>query len=210
MISRIACAVVGLGMAVTVAPQAQAAPASDVPSIVSGAGATTGGPSGAVPSHWFVDRQAPTPVHPRGVPATKAMTAPEAPDAAESDITLEVRNVRYAGQVCGTERVDMVTGTGPMTLSLAQSRAIASTWSASVSIAASKVSAVVGFSVTDTATRTETGSYTVPDGKFGYLEAFPLYDLFYYDIYSRAVSDHWIGSGNARHPVGYCYNSWSK
>ncbi|MFD5922957.1 hypothetical protein ACFWIC_40755, partial [Kitasatospora sp. NPDC127035] len=72
-----------------------------------------------------------------------------------------------------------------------------------------KVSTQVGFSVTDTATRTEAGAYTVPAGKFGYLEAYPLYDLFYYDVYSRAVTDHWVGSGSAQHPVGFCYNAWS-
>ncbi|KOV35265.1 hypothetical protein ADK60_09870 [Streptomyces sp. XY431] len=61
----------------------------------------------------------------------------------------------------------------------------------------------------DTATRTEAGSYTVPDGKSGHLEAYPLYDLFYYDIYSRAVTGHWVGDGSAQHPVGFCYNSCS-
>ncbi|MFJ4672719.1 hypothetical protein [Kitasatospora purpeofusca] len=205
-----ACAVAGVGaMAMMVAPQAQAGPASDAPSLVSGAGAATRLPSGAVPGHWIVDRQAPAPTLPQGTPATKSATVPQTPGTVDSDITLEVRDVRYAGQVCGSGRVDMVTGPGPMTLTLTQSRAIASTWSASVSIAAWKVSSQVGFSVTDTATRTEAGSYVVPAGQFGYLEAYPLYDLFYYDIYSRAVTDHWVGNGSAQHPVGYCYNAWS-
>ncbi|MFE6869644.1 hypothetical protein ACFVFS_24210 [Kitasatospora sp. NPDC057692] len=210
LISRIACAVAGVGaMAVMVAPQAQAVPVPDGPSVVSAAGVATRLPAGAVPGHWTVDRQVPAPTLPQGAPATKAATIPQTPDTAAGDITLEARNVRYGGQVCGTGRVDMVTGPGPMTLTLTQSRAIASTWSASVSIPAGKVSAAVGFSVTDTATRTEAGSYTVPAGQFGYLEAYPLYDLFYYDVYSRAVTDHWVGSGNAQHPVGYCYNAWS-
>ncbi|MFI8462132.1 hypothetical protein ACIGG8_42890, partial [Kitasatospora sp. NPDC085464] len=105
--------------------------------------------------------------------------------------------------------MDIVTGWGPMTLSLTQSRAISSQWSSSVSVDAWKLSGTVGFSVTDTATNTETGSYTVPEGKFGTLEAYPLFDHFTFDVYDTRVADHYVGGGDAYHPVGYCYNHWA-
>lgn len=96
-----------------------------------------------------------------------------------------------------------------MTLSLSQSRAVASQWSASVSVAAWKVTGTVGFSVTDTATNTETGTYAVPDGKFGTLEAYPLFDHFTFEIYDTSVGGRYVGGGDAYHPVGFCYNHWA-
>ncbi|MFB7616495.1 hypothetical protein [Kitasatospora sp. NPDC056181] len=141
--------------------------------------------------------------------AARVTLPQESQSATTDDPYTQVRNARYAGQVCGTGRVDMVTGPGPMTLTLSQSRAVASTWSASVSISPWKVSSTVGFSVTDTATNTESGSYPVPAGQFGYLEAYPLYDVYNYDIYNVAVGDRYVGGGSAQHPVGYCYNAWA-
>lgn len=205
-ISRMACAAASVGaMVALAAPQAQAAPVTNsLP--VPAATATAELPAGAVPGHWIIDRKAPL----VKVPEAGKVTLPqEAQSTTTDDFYTVVRNAHYAGQVCGTGRVDMVTGPGPMALTLSQSRAVASQWSASVSVSAWKVSGTVGFSVTDTATNTESGSFTVPAGKFGYLEAYPLYDLYNFDIYNVAVGDHYIGGGSAQHPVGFCYNAWA-
>ncbi|MFI8085373.1 hypothetical protein ACIF6L_31855 [Kitasatospora sp. NPDC086009] len=197
-----ACAAAGVGALIALAaPQAQAVPVSGPVSAVAAEL-----PAGAVPGHWTIDRKAPV----VKVPDAGRVTLPqESQSTTTDDPYTQVRNARYSGQVCGLDRVDMVTGPGPMTLTLSQSRAVASTWSASVSVAAWKVSGTVGFSVTDTATNTESGAFPVPAGKFGYLEAYPLYDLYSYDIYNVAIGDRYVGGGTAQHPVGYCYNAYT-
>ncbi|MFJ9461602.1 hypothetical protein ACIRST_41845 [Kitasatospora sp. NPDC101447] len=198
-------AVVGVGALLAIAaPQAMAAPASGVgPAAASEA--TVQLPAGAVPERWTIDRKAPAPKLP-AAGAGQVSDPQGAQEAATGDWWLQPRNGKYQGQTCGTSRVDIVTGWGPMTLSLTQSRAISSQWSSSVSVDAWKVSGTVGFSVTDTATNTETGSYTVPEGKFGTLEAYPLFDHFTFDVYDTRVADHYVGGGDAYHSVGYCYN----
>ncbi|MEV7355364.1 hypothetical protein [Kitasatospora sp. NPDC091276] len=165
-------------------------------------------PAGAVPEHWTIDRKAPAVKLP--MPESGRVTASQGVQGSLADSPwLQSRNSVFQGQTCGTDRVDMVTGWGPMTLSLSQSRAVSSQWSSSVSIAAWKVSGTVGFSVTDTATNTETGSYAVPDGKFGTLEAYPLFDHFTFDVYDTSVGNRYVGGGDAFHPVGFCYNHWA-
>ncbi|MFF2078378.1 hypothetical protein ACFVXG_26930 [Kitasatospora sp. NPDC058162] len=161
-----------------------------------------------MPEHWTIDRKAPAAKLP--VPATEQAAPPQgAQESTTTNWWLVARNGKFQGQTCGTDRVDIVTGQGPMTLTLTQSRAISSQWSSSVSVDAGKVSATVGFSVTDTATNTESGQWAVPDGKFGTLEAYPLFDHFTFDVYDTSVGDRYVGGGDAYHPVGYCYNHWA-
>ncbi|MFJ3787095.1 hypothetical protein [Kitasatospora sp. NPDC090091] len=164
--------------------------------------------AGAVPEHWTIDRKAPAVTLP--APSAGQVAASQGvQEATTGNWWLQARNGTYQGQTCGTNRVDMVTGWGPMNLTLTQSRAISSQWSSSVSVDAGKVSATVGFSVTDTATNTESGQWAVPDGKFGTLEAYPLFDHFTFDVYDTSVGDRYVGGGDAYHPVGYCYNHWA-
>ncbi|MFF7993407.1 hypothetical protein ACFZDG_26875 [Kitasatospora xanthocidica] len=207
-ISRIAGAVVGVGTLLALAaPQAMAAPASGV-GPVPASETTVQLPAGAVPEHWTIDRKAPAAKLPASG-AGRVATSQGVQETTTGNWWLQARNGTYQGQTCGTNRVDIVTGWGPMTLTLTQSRAISSTWSSDVSVDAGKVSATVGFSVTDTATNTESGSYIVPDGKFGTLEAYPLFDHFTFDVYDTSVGDRYVGGGDAYHPVGYCYNHWT-
>ncbi|MFJ4192391.1 hypothetical protein [Kitasatospora sp. NPDC089509] len=97
-----------------------------------------------------------------------------------------------------------------MTMTLTQSRAIASQWSATGGISAGMVSAGVEFSVTDTATYTESGAFAVPAGQYGHLEAYPMFDRFTFDVYDTRIGGGVkVGSGEALHGSGYCYRQWT-
>ncbi|MEV6212025.1 hypothetical protein [Kitasatospora sp. NPDC051914] len=128
-----------------------------------------------------------------------------APSVVTDDAFTIAKNGEYNGETCGTNTIDQATGWGPMTLTLTQSRAIATTWNASVSISPWKVGATVGFSVTDTVTKTEAGAYTVPAGKYGYIKAFPLYDYYTFEVWNTQMGRQ-IGWGEVRHPAGFCYD----
>ncbi|MFB7911334.1 hypothetical protein ACFY2K_13065 [Kitasatospora sp. NPDC001309] len=165
----------------------------------------------SVPPTWTIDRQAPAPAVPSAADAG-AVTPPQGTTGkAEWDPYIQTRNVRKVQtDICGGNRLDAVSGNGPMTLTLSQSRAIASQWSATGGISAGAVSVGVGFSVTDTATYTETGSFAVPAGQYGHLEAYPMFDRFTYDVVdTRIGGGATVGTGEALHGSGYCYKSWT-
>ncbi|MFI9323249.1 hypothetical protein ACIGXI_26200 [Kitasatospora aureofaciens] len=68
-----------------------------------------------------------------------------------------------------------------------------------------KISANAGFNVTDTISNTESGSYQAPAGKFRNLQAYQLFDYYTYSIYEAGS---YVGDGEVKKPVGYCYNAW--
>ncbi|MFJ9777898.1 hypothetical protein ACIRVF_42780 [Kitasatospora sp. NPDC101157] len=192
---------VGAGMlAALAAPQALAAPVAVSPV----AAVTTQLPAGADPSHWTIDRKAPAAALPQASAPqhiTPTGKSPERP----TDAWGEVRDWSYHGQVCGTDVIDANSGPGPMTLTLTQTRTTATQWTASASIDVWKISASAGFNVTDTVSNTESGSYQVPAGKFGNLQAYQLFDYYTYSIYEAGA---YVGDGEVKKPVGYCYNAW--
>jgi hypothetical protein len=114
-------------------------------------------------------------------------------------------HVTYEGQVCGTSVVQSVSGNGPVTLILAVSKGISSTYSATATVNVGDLSGALGFSVTKSYTITDTARYTVPSGKFGVIEAYPLYDEYSFDI---SVVGNTYGSGYALKPVGICFNPY--
>ncbi|WP_158715358.1 hypothetical protein [Kitasatospora phosalacinea] len=61
--------------------------------------------------------------------------------------------------------------------------------------------------MTDTVTNTESGIYTVPSGKYGHLESYPLYDVYRFEVYDT-LFDYVRGYGEVNRPVGYCYNHY--
>ncbi len=118
----------------------------------------------------------------------------------------EVRNADYAGQLCGSNKIGEVTGSGPITLTLTKTETVSRAWSATVEVAASAVSAGVGFEVTAEESLTMSGRWNVPSGEFGHLVAYPLYDNYTFDVTNAGIP---AGSGSAQNPVGYCYNHWT-
>jgi hypothetical protein len=170
-------------MAALAAPGAWAALAAEAPT--------------ATPGNWITDRRQP------------AVQPPQEAAGGASKSALEIAvNPRRTGQVCGTDTVDEVQGLGPMKLSLTSSRAIASTWNSSVSVSPASVSAAVGYSVTDTATYNESGSYDVPAGKYGVLKSHPLYDTYSYDFENIQLGQV-VGYGTAQHAVGFCSEGYA-
>ncbi|MFH9353816.1 hypothetical protein [Kitasatospora sp. NPDC017646] len=58
--------------------------------------------------------------------------------------------------------------------------------------------------MTDTISSTESGASRVPDGKSGNLQAYQLFDYWTFSIYEAGS---YIGTGEVKKPVGYCYNA---
>ncbi|WP_280702548.1 hypothetical protein [Kitasatospora sp. GP82] len=101
-----------------------------------------------------------------------------------------------------------MTGGGPITLTLTNSRAIASSYTASATVTASIISSAVGFSVTNTYTQTESGAYTVPALKWGGIIAHPLYDVYGFEVIDPNFNAV-VGYGEALRPAGFCYETWA-
>lgn len=137
----------------------------------------------------------------------------EAPDLAPTAVAqpdgtvARVCNVKYVGQECGLNVIQSIMGPGPVTLSLAVSKAVAAQWSSNVSITAGDVTAGVGWSVTKTYTITDTATFPVRKGQFGELDAYPLYDEETFSVTDVTGTVH--GNGYALKPVGVCFNSYA-
>jgi len=94
-----------------------------------------------------------------------------------------------------------------MSLSLAVSEGVSAQWSASGGVSAGVVSGGVGFNVTATYTVTATGTVQVPAGKTYKLTAYPMYDVYVYDVYYNPAvgGEYYVGSGYAMKPISVCY-----
>ncbi|MGW1809596.1 hypothetical protein [Streptomyces sp. NPDC002078] len=114
----------------------------------------------------------------------------------------------YQGEQCGTNVIQKTSGAGKTTLTMSVQKSVATKWSATASISAGAVSAGMGFDVTRTYTVTDQTAFDVPKGKFGTIEAYPLYDL--YGFYESSIVDgKKIGTGKVLKPVGVCFNQWN-
>ncbi|MEV7029321.1 hypothetical protein AB0N99_03725 [Streptomyces sp. NPDC093272] len=114
------------------------------------------------------------------------------------------KNVKYQGLVRGKKSIAVVQGRGPMTLTLTAMETVSNTKSATITITAEAVSGAVGFDVTKSRTKSMAGSWNVPRGKFGTLNAYPLYREYSFNVYSK-ITGKVVGKGTARKAVGYRY-----
>lgn len=136
------------------------------------------------------------------------------PAAATTTVTagkplIEVYGKTYLGEVCKTQaaaKLRGVSGTGPMTLRMNLTNSVSATWSAKTGIAAGPVSAEVGFDVTKSYSISIIGSYAVPSGKRGHLEAYPCFAR--YSFKYRLVTGGLAGKGFAEKPVGVYFKKW--
>ncbi|MGW6255780.1 hypothetical protein [Streptomyces sp. NPDC055085] len=115
-----------------------------------------------------------------------------------------VKNVKYHGLVQGKKSIAVVQGRGPMTLTLTAMETVSNTESATITVAAGAVSGAVGFDVTKSRTKSMAGSWNVPRGKFGTLKAYPLYQEYSFNVYSKITGES-VGKGTARKAIGYRY-----
>ena len=119
-----------------------------------------------------------------------------------------VRNVRYAGESCGSIPVLSTSGTGGVdgTLTLSSTATVSNTFSANVGVSAGTVSSGVGFDVTDSQTRTS--SYSVNTNGYSYqIDAYDFYNAYAFDIHNILLGTL-AGSGNAYQQKGFCYAAY--
>lgn len=154
-------------------------------------------------AHWFVQRTVSAPAV--GAPSPRLGNAPAVASPRGGNVAV---STGYESQVCHTDNIDEVTGGGPITLTLTNSRAIASSYTASATVTASIISSAVGFSVTNTYTQTESGAYTVPALKWGGIIAHPLYDVYGFEVIDPNFNAV-VGYGEALRPAGFCYETWA-
>ncbi|WP_431043742.1 hypothetical protein ACQUSR_18875 [Streptomyces sp. P1-3] len=119
----------------------------------------------------------------------------------------KLKNVEYVGERCGLTKIGKTSGQGKTTLVLTVSKAVSAEVSADVKVEVGVVSAGVGFKVNRTYTVENQTRFEVPKGKYGYVEAYPLYDQYTFKVYKDGKKK---GDGYAMKPVGVCFNQWAK
>ncbi|MFD9221214.1 hypothetical protein ACFWDI_14640 [Streptomyces sp. NPDC060064] len=138
-------------------------------------------------------------------PSVNESAAKGAPRIDPSKI-IKITDTRYQGQKCGTSLLQQTSGRGKTTLVLTVSKSVSTEWKSEAKIDAKVVSAGVGFSVTKSYTVENQTRYEVPKGKFGTVQAYPLYDLYTFNVkILNAKKPGW-----AMKPVGVCFNQWTE
>lgn len=120
-----------------------------------------------------------------------------------------VQNAHRIGQSCGTGLLSQTSGYGKTTLVLTVEKSVAATVTKEIGVDYKAISAGMGWSVTNSYTVKNETRYEVPAGKWGSVQAFPLYDVYLGDVYRMFGSD----TGKdvyAYKPVGVCFNSWNQ
>ncbi|MFE2529324.1 hypothetical protein ACFXEL_34430 [Streptomyces sp. NPDC059382] len=120
-----------------------------------------------------------------------------------------LKNARRTGQSCGTGLLAQTSGNGKTTLVLTVEKSVAATVTKEIGVDYKAISAGMGWSVTNSYTVKNETRYEVPAGKWGSVQAFPLYDVYRADVYRLFGSD----TGKdvyAYKPVGVCFNSWNQ
>ncbi|GGV53583.1 hypothetical protein [Streptomyces spectabilis] len=121
------------------------------------------------------------------------------------DSVIKIKNKRYQGQNCGTRLLQQTSGRGKTTLVLTVSKSVATERKSEAKISAGTLSAAMGFSVSKSYTVENQTRYEVPKGRFGTIQAYPLYDHYTY----QAVLGKIKRSGYVLKPVGVCFNQWT-
>ncbi|MBH1938950.1 hypothetical protein I5Q34_32615 [Streptomyces sp. AV19] len=118
-----------------------------------------------------------------------------APSLARSGVT-------DMGESCGTNVIQKTSGSGKTTLVMTVSKEVAVQKSASGGVDWGIVSAQVGFSVTRTYKVENQTRFEVPRGKYGTIEAYPLYHHY-------RVNLPIAGYAEIYKPIGVCFNQWA-
>lgn len=121
-----------------------------------------------------------------------------------------VTNVAFQGDnwYFPAQRLGFSEGFGPITLSVTINQGVSATWSANVGVSAEVVSAGVGYSVTSSYSVASSGSWNVPSGTHGRLEAYALHDKHTWDVYDDDCgdpADTYVGYGSSYKPNGGVY-----
>ncbi|ATB30676.1 hypothetical protein [Melittangium boletus] len=131
---------------------------------------------------------------------------------AESEVSVKARRgtrvkAGAPSESCGLTKLETTSGAGKTTLVMTVEKSVETEVSADVKVEAKFVSAGVGFSVTRKYGVSDQTRYEVPKGKFGTIEAYPLYDVYPITIYKSGKK---AGGGAVMKPSGVCFNQWTE
>lgn len=117
-----------------------------------------------------------------------------------------VTNVAYTGQT-NVFRTQVKGSPGPMTLTLGTTLTVSNSFSATVGVKASVVTAGVGFSVTWSASQTYQASTYVPSGACRYLKAYDTFNNYRFEVWDQNfIGDPFkVGTGTAKKFIGIWY-----
>lgn len=121
-----------------------------------------------------------------------------------------VTNVAFQGDTYyfPSERLGFSEGWGPITLSVSVNKEVSATWSSNTSVSVEVVEVGVGYSLTTKYGITSSGSWNVPDGTHGRLEAYALHDKHTWDVYDDdcgTAADTYVGNGKSYKPNNGVY-----
>ncbi|MFB7176866.1 hypothetical protein ACFCYI_04055 [Streptomyces sp. NPDC056257] len=138
-------------------------------------------------------------------------TSPVAPAPAGAEAFYHIKNGHWIAQSCGTDIIQQTSGQGKATLVLSVDKSVAATVTKEVNVDLKYVSMGLGWSVTSTYGVKNESRYEVPEGKWGAIQAFPLYDIYEGEAWSGAGGDLPTGKRVwAYKPVGVCFNQWTQ
>ncbi|MEU4729566.1 hypothetical protein [Streptomyces sp. NPDC023588] len=139
------------------------------------------------------------------------VTAPVSPAPAGTQDYYTIRNARVVSQSCGTELIQQTSGRGKTTLVLSVDKSVSTVVTREVNVDFKYISAGMGWSVTNTYGVKNETRYEVPDGKWGVVQAFPLYDVWEGDAYVGVGGNLPTGKRVwVNKPVGVCFNQWAQ
>lgn len=129
----------------------------------------------------------------------------------------KVKNAKYRGLKCATARSKVIgsaQGRGPGKLVLTISEGVEATHESSMQVTpVSMLSAAVGFSVTKSYSVEKQTRYEVPRGRMGYVQAYPCYKLYSYELWTNGkfgLGVKRIGNGIAGKPTGVYFKQWTE
>ncbi|MFD0723211.1 hypothetical protein [Streptomyces globosus] len=144
-------------------------------------------------------------------PQLAETASPISPAPTGTEAYYKLKNVRYQGQTCGTNVIQQTSGQGKTTLVLSVEEGVAATVHKEIGIDLKYVSAGMGWDVTRSYTVRNETRFEVPDGKWGTIQAFPLFETYEGEAWSGAGGEFPTGKRVwAYKPVGVCFNQWAQ
>ncbi|MBT2406333.1 hypothetical protein J7I97_03490 [Streptomyces sp. ISL-87] len=146
-----------------------------------------------------------------GVLLSAESASPIAPAPAGTTDYFVIKNAHRISQSCGTDLLQATSGRGKTTLVLSVEKSVAATVTKEVKVDLKYVSAGMGWSVTNTYSIKNETRFEVPEGKWGSVQAFPLYDVYEGNAYQGVGGNLPTGKKVwAYKPVGVCFNQWAQ